>query len=275
MHKTKEEHVLQIHIKVLHKTSFKLTDENIITVGRTVKSPICYRCHGHAALEDTVIIHGERHASRVSTVTPTPYRRPGMVDEWKRALQLLDGSWINGLEELVVGECDIKGGRKGRKRERDDGKCVMALTEGRTDLDIEYSEVPIGKKLTTDSTVNIQLENDYQTSASSTGQHGYDQSNSAAVQGLTRSIWQSATQKWVGYSPIKRARSSNIVWFDDGTKAVHEINVIHRQTMFHESSVHDWRLFRIDTSNVNGDLESVVYVVLECAGDHRKSVQMM
>lgn len=78
------------------------TDENIIS--RTVKSPICYRCHGHAALEDSVIIHGERHSRRVSTITPTPYRRPGAVDEWKLVLQVsaIDGKIVHTLNRSLI-----------------------------------------------------------------------------------------------------------------------------------------------------------------------------
>jgi len=48
---------------------------------RTVKGPVRNGRDGHAALEDTLQVHGECHAGSVSTIAPTPYRRSGAIDE--------------------------------------------------------------------------------------------------------------------------------------------------------------------------------------------------
>jgi len=48
---------------------------------RTVKGPVRNGRDGHAALEDTLEVHGECHARGVSTVAPAPYRRSTAIDE--------------------------------------------------------------------------------------------------------------------------------------------------------------------------------------------------
>lgn len=69
-----------------------------IVPSRTVKGPIRNGRDGHAALKDTLQVHGECHAGRVSTVAPAPYRRSAVIDEGQLVLQM---SARSGKEEIV------------------------------------------------------------------------------------------------------------------------------------------------------------------------------